>query len=270
MSAPGRSSDRPAHVPARLTVCAVAVLTLAGLASAAGQTPEPRLPFQVGERLVYQVRVAKLGTIGKGVMSVEGPEDVRGVETYRLRFSFKTRVGPVKAVNRSESWVDPRRMVALRFHKHERHPLSRHDEAVEIYPDERRWESADGRFHESLTDAPLDELSFIYFIRTLPLAADSVYRFERHFDPARSPTTVRVAGRETVRTEAGTFRTVVVEMRVKDPRRYRGEGVIRFHFTDDAERLPVRIESAMPVVGRGVLTLESYTHPPERLIARAH
>jgi len=267
MSAPRRTSERRAGIPARLTVCAVAVLTLAGLASAAGQAPPPRLPFEVGERLVYQVRVAKFGTIGKGVMSVEGPEDVRGEETYRLRFSFKTRVGPVKAVNQSESWVDPRRMIALRFHKHERHPLSRHDEAVEIYPDQHRWEEADGTMRESTTDAPLDELSFMYFLRTLPLTPDTVYTFTRHFDPARSPTTVRVVRRETLTTGAGEFQTVLVEMRVKDPRRYRGEGVIRINISDDPHHLPVRIESAMPLVGTGVLTLESHTYATEHFAA---
>jgi hypothetical protein len=269
MSEPRSTTERRARVPARLTAAVLVALTLAGLADAAGQAPEGRLPFQVGERLVYQVRVAKLGTIGKGVMSVEGPEDVRGEQTYRLRFSFKTRVGPVKAVNQSESWVDPRRMIALRFHKHERHPLSRHDEAVEIYPDQRRWEEADGTARESTTDAPLDELSFMYFLRTLPLTPDTVYTFTRHFDPARSPTTVRVIRRETVTTGAGEFQTALVEMRVKDPRRYRGEGVIRINISDDPCRLLVRIESAMPLVGAGVLTLESHTHPPEHLAAHA-
>jgi hypothetical protein len=72
-------------------------------------------------------------------------------------------------------------------------------------------------------------------------------------------------GRDTVRTNAGTFPTIVVEMRVKDPRRYGGEGVIRLHLSDDAFRYPVRIESAIPVLGATVLTLESVTRPPTRL-----
>jgi hypothetical protein len=109
----------------------------------------------------------------------------------------------------------------------------------------------------------------MYFLRTLPLTPDTVYTFTRHFDPARSPTTVRVIRRETVTTGAGEFQTALVEMRVKDPRRYRGEGVIRINISDDPCRLLVRIESAMPLVGAGVLTLESHTHPPEHLAAHA-
>jgi hypothetical protein len=118
------------------------------------------------------------------------------------------------------------------------------------------------------TTAPLDELSFIYFLRTLPLDSDSVERVTRHYDPARNPIAVRVIGRDTVRTNAGTFPTIVVEMRVKDARRYAGEGVIRLHLSDDAFRYPVRIESSVPVLGATVLTLESYTRPPLRVATR--
>jgi hypothetical protein len=75
-------------------------------------------------------------------------------------------------------------------------------------------------------------------------------------------------GRDTLSTRAGVFQTVVVEMRVKDPRNYRGEGVIRVHLTDDDCRLPVRIESTIPDIGKTVLTLESVIRPDGRCVAR--
>lgn len=217
----------------------------------------PSRPFYVGERLEYGVRLGAVGMSGRGAMWVEGPEDVRGTETYVLHFGFRARVGPVKVADATQSWLDPRRMASLRFVKRERHPFSNSDLDVALYPEERRWVSADGTTGESITNAPLDELSFIYFLRTVPLAADSVYRFDRHFDAARNPTVVRVLRRETLKTSAGIFETVLIEMRVKDPERYQGEGVIRIHFTDDARRLPVRIESAIPRAGTAVLTLIS-------------
>lgn len=281
------SLRRPLGVRAPLTAALAAVLTLVGLhapARAGGQaasvplTPAAPItaavpgadgaavarPFFVGERLTYRVRVAKLGDAGRVKMWVEGPVDVRGTETYLLRFDFTARVGPVKAVDRTWSWIDPLRMAVHRFKKHERHPLARHDEEVELYPAEHRWQAAGGEHGASPADASLDELSFMYFIRTLAFVPDTVYRFDRHFDAARNPTTVRVVQRETViTTGAGEFATVLLEMRVRDPRRYRGEGVIRINVTDDECRIPVRIQSTMPVVGRAVMTLESHTHPPE-------
>src|SRR5690606_11983948 len=112
-------------------------------------------------------------------------------------------------------------------------PLSKHDEEVELFPAERRWEAASGARGSSPTEAPLDELSFFYFIRTLPLAPGAVHELNRHFEPGRNPVVVKVLGREQVRTAAGSFATVLVEMRVKDPRRYGREGVIRLNLTDD-------------------------------------
>ena len=240
---------------------AVAALGISGTLGAQVQpslTAVPALParpFYVGERLEYSVRLGAVGMSGRGAMWIEGPENVRGIETYVLHFGFRARVGPVKVADATQSWLDPRRMASLRFVKRERHPFSSNDQDVALYPDERRWSAADGTTGTSLTDAPLDELSFIYFLRTVPLAADSVYRFDRHFDAARNPTVVRVVRREQLTIGAGTFATVLVEMRVKDPERYQGEGVIRIHFTDDAHRLPVRIESTIPRAGTAVLTL---------------
>lgn len=177
-------------------------------------------------------------------------------------------MGPMKAVDRTSSWLDPERMAAQRYFKHERHVLAKRDEKVEIFPSEKRWSGTDGSSGISPTDEPLDELSFMYFIRTLPLTDAAVYRFDRHFDAARSPTSVSVIRREIVSTPAGRFQTVLVEMRVRDARRYKGEGVIRINLSDDARRVPVRIESAMPVIGTAVMTLESLSNPTDARLAR--
>ena len=66
-----------------------------------------------------------------------------------------------------------------------------------------------------------------------------------------------VIRREVIPTPMGELRVVLVEMRVRDPQHYKGEGVIRIHLTDDACRLPARIESTMPVVGTATLTIAS-------------
>jgi len=213
----------------------------------------PALPFAVGERLVYDGRVRGIG--GRGTMWIQGPVDVRGVSTFELHFDFSARVGPFTVSQKSTSWLDPEHMATMRFEKRERHLLVRRDESVEMFPEERRWRARDGETGASPTSAPLDELSFIYFVRTLPFTSDSTLRFTRHFDQNRSPTLIRVLGREQVSTPAGSFGTVVVEMRVRDPEHYKGEGTIRFSISDDRCRLPVRIESNIPDAGNVVLTL---------------
>jgi hypothetical protein len=249
-----------------LTKALVFAVALQATVDTQGRAQGAGLPFEIGERLHYRVSVGKLGTVGEGEMSIGGPEAVRGTETLVLTSEISAKFGFVKKTERAESWIDPTRMAALRYEKRTRGAFTRDDEQhVEIYPQDQRWKDDRGRQGQSPTSAPLDELSFIYYLRTLPLDADSVRQVVRHYDSARNPISLRVTGRDTVRTNAGTFPTIVVEMRVKDPRRYGGEGIIRLHLSDDAFRYPVRIESAVPLLGATVLTLESITHPPTRL-----
>jgi hypothetical protein len=215
------------------------------------------LPFSVGEKLTYQVTLANGSKVGSATMWVEGPVDVRGTSTYLLRFDSRIQIMLLPAVSRSSSWFDPVRGASLRFLKHERNPLSHHDEAVNLYPGEKRWKSAAGDTGQSLSSTPLDELSFMYFIRTLPMTPGATYQFDRHFDSSRNPVTVSVIRREVIPTPMGELHVIRVEMRVRDPEHYGGEGVIRIHLTDDECRLPARIESTMSVIGTAILTIDS-------------
>jgi len=219
------------------------------------------LPFSIGERLTYQVSVEKAGKVGKATMWVEGPIDVRGTSTYLLRFDSRIKIAFLSGVSRSSSWFDPLTGASLRYLKHEKNPLGHDDESVEMYPEEKKWKTATGAAGKSPGNVPLDELSFMYFIRTLPLTPGAVHRFDRHFDIARNPITVNMIRREMIPTPMGELRTFLVEMRVRDPRHYKGEGIIRINLTDDACRVPVRIQSKMPVVGTAVLTIDSQNTP---------
>jgi len=242
----------------RGAACALAAALLLGSAGTAAQGAPPRLPFAPGEQCVYRGSNA-LGRIGTGTMAVEAGEEVGGRPTYLLRFDFRGRVGVFGVEDRTRSWFDPASLSSTRFTKRERSPISSRDESVRMDAAAGRWESAGGSGGAMATDAPLDELSFIYYVRTLRLADGDSYSLARHYEAGRNPVTVRVIGRGRTTVPAGSFRTVHVEMRVKDPVRYRGEGVIHLHLTDDARRVLVRMESSIPRAGRMVLSLQSGT-----------
>lgn len=244
-------------------------LAVIGVGRGQAQVESAALPFFVGEKLNYEIRIASGSKVGTARMWIEGPVDVRGTSTYVLRFDSRIRIAFLPAISRSSSWFDPLREASLRFFKHERNPLTRDDELVDLYPDERQWKSANGEAGQSPTDAPLDELSFMYFIRTLPMTPGATYRFDRHFDLSRNPITVSVIRREVIPTPIGELHVLRVEMRVRDPRHYKGEGLIRIHLTDDECRLPARIESTMPVIGTAILTVVSENSPCKRPLFNA-
>jgi hypothetical protein len=237
----------------------ISLLATLGPAIQALQPPPSPGPFGIGEELVYQLRAARFGRVGTGTMRVEGPDSIRGRPTYRLHFDIKGRVGPFNIEDCTRSWLDPTGPSALRYEKRERHPLSTRVEEVELFPAESRWQATDGASGETLTEHPLDELSFIYLLRTLDLEDGAEFSLDRHYQAERNPVLVRVLGRERVALPSGVFSTILVEMRVRDGRRFNGSGLILLHLTDDAQRYPVRIETAMPVVGKMVLELEALT-----------
>ena len=235
-------------------------LRIAGILAAGAAIAAPLgaqrgpLPFSPGESCVYRGS-SPLGRMGSGTFAVDA-DAATGI--WLLRFDFRGRLGIVGVENHTRSWFDPGETASVRFTKMERSPVSTRRQDVRMDARTRRWTGA-REAGDMATTAPLDELSFVYFLRTLPLAPGDTYSFSRHYDTARNPVRVRVIGRAPIRVPAGELPAIEVEMRVRDAHHYDREGVIRFHFTDDARRIPLRMESQIPVAGRMVLQLEALT-----------
>jgi hypothetical protein len=244
-------SFRPGGVWVFAAAAAGAVLLAA---TAAGQRGAAPFPFAPGEACVYRGN-GPLGRMGSGTFAVEADAASGG---WLLRFDFRGRMGIVGVENHTRSWFDPGETASIRFTKMERSPVSTRRQDVRMDPRARRWTGLQDN-GAMPTSAPLDELSFVYFLRTLRLAEGDSYSFDRHYDTARNPVRVRVVGRGRVAVPAGDFQAVQVEMRVRDAHHYDREGVILIHFTDDARRIPLRMESRIPLAGRVVLSLEAIT-----------
>jgi hypothetical protein len=235
----------------------ITLLSSLVLVGARSADSDQRLPFAVGEKIGYDVTVNNGHKVGSASMWVEGPVAVRGVSTYLLRFDSKVRIALMSGNSTSSSWFDPAARVSLRYYKRESSPITHDVESVEMFPQQKSWRAVDGTSGISPEAAPLDELSFIYFIRTLPMVPGAARRFDRHFDAARDPVIIQVIRPEVIPTPMGEIRTMLVEMRVRDPKHYKEDGIIRINFADDRCRLPVRIESTMPVLGKAVLLMRT-------------
>jgi hypothetical protein len=239
-------------VALRLAVAALACSAV----PARAQAPRAAFPFAPGEACTYRGS-GPLGRMGSGTFAVDA-DQVDGKPAWLLRFDFRGRLGIVSVENHTRSWFDPAETASFRFTKMERSPISTRRQDVRMDPRSRRWTGMQEN-GAMPTSAPLDELSFVYFLRTLRLADGDTYSFDRHYDTARNPVRVRVVSRGPVRVPAGEFPAVQVEMRVRDAHHYDREGVILIHFTDDARRIPLRMESRIPLAGRMVLSLEALT-----------
>jgi hypothetical protein len=241
------------RTPVLAAALGAAVLAPGALAGQAAATRP--LPFAPGEACVYRAS-GPLGRIGSGTMSVEDAGTSAGRQTWLLRFEFRGRMGPMTAEDHTRSWFDPRAVASVRYTKRERSPLTSTNQDVTMDLAAGRWREPGGRSGPLASAAPLDELSFLYYLRTLPLADGETHTLTRHYEVDRNPVGVRVVERRALRVPAGEFHTVVVEMRVRDPERYGETGLVRLYLSDDARRILVRMDSAVPRVGRVTLALQ--------------
>jgi len=92
---------------------------------------------------------------------------------------------------------------------------------------------------------PLDEGSFLYFVRTLPLEVGKTYEFQRYFKAQGNPVRIRVLRRETVTVPAGTFKAVVLQPTFQTKGIFSQNGRAEVWISDDERRLMVQMKSKL-------------------------
>lgn len=249
----------------------VAVLTL--VASAEAQSPLPELsspeaeppavaevPFGPGEHATYKVSVGLFGGVGEGSMQVVGVDTLDGHPTYELRFDLQGGVLFAKVDDTLRSWLDVSTLAARRFEQRQHEVNFRRHRITDFFPEEGRWERVDkDESGELPTDAPLDDVSFLYFARTLPLEVGETYTFNRYYKEDSNPVILKVLRREEVSVPAGTFNTIVVQPIIKTDGLFGEGGKAEVYFTDDDQRILVQMRSRVPILRHLNLVLESYT-----------
>src|SRR5690606_13581637 len=104
---------------------------------------------------------------------------------------------------------------------------------------------------------PLDELAFVYYVRTLPLVVGETYTLNRYFKEDGNPVVVRVLRKETREVPAGRFNTVVVQPVIQTSGLFSQGGNAEIHFSDDEHRHVVYLRTEVPLVGSLTLHLTS-------------
>lgn len=216
------------------------------------------VPFGPGETAEYQVKLGPL-SVGAGLMQVVSVEPVRGHPSYFASWMIEGGIPFARVDDHYRSWFDIETLATRRSIQDIREVRYRAHRRYEIYPEEGRWERLDNDDADTLsTDAPLDDISFIYYVRTLPLEVGETYTLDRYFRADRNPVVVQVLRKETIEVPAGTFDTVVVRPIIKSRGLFGEGGEAEVYFTDDDRRILVRLSSRVPVVGSLSLHLRDY------------
>jgi hypothetical protein len=218
-----------------------------------------RLPFGSGEKADYQVKLGVV-SVGSGSVEVVGVENVGADPTFHARMRVSGGMGPARVDDRYDSWIDVAGVFSRRFVQDVHEVRYRRQRSYAFDSAHRTWRRTDGSDDtgDMPTDQPLDDLSFMYYVRTLPLNVGDEYRLNRYFKDSGNPVVLRVVRRQTVDVPAGRFRTVVVQPTIRSSGLFGEGGRAEIYFTDDERRIPVLIKSRVPVVGSLTMALKAY------------
>jgi hypothetical protein len=221
------------------------VVTTALTTPLCGQSQPAAVPFGVGERFTYEVKLGPFKA-GRGSMEITGMDTVRGRDTWHAVFRVRGGILGYKADNTMETWMDTATMASLRFTQDFEQTGSDRKRHYEIFPDRAIYQEGTKPEQPSVPD-PLDDASFIYFIRTVPLEIGRTYTFERYFRPDRNPVRIKVLRREEKKVPAGTYQTIVVQPIIKSKGIFSENSKAEIWFSEDANRIMVAMKADLPV-----------------------
>jgi hypothetical protein len=221
--------------------------------------PVAKVPFGLGEQMTYRVDWGFL-SVGQGRLEIlPGLDTLRGVPTYLIGFTLRGGVPFYGVDDYWQSWLGASNLVSLRFDQKQEEGRYKRHRIVDFFPDEGRWDRIEHEEEGELPSAdPLDDVSFLYFVRTLPLVVGETYTFHRYWKDEGNPVTVQVLRKETVKVPAGEFETIVVRPIIKTRGMFSEGGEAEVYFTDDARRLIVKLNAKMNV-GTLKMALQSYS-----------
>lgn len=237
-----------------------------GAAPAVAQSGARSVPFGVGERAEYSVSLGIFGDVGEGSMEVVKVENVHGHPSYHLRFQLEGGVAFAKVDDTLESWMDVAGLFTRRIHQDQREVNYERNRWYDMYPDSMFYQRRETGQKDTLASSePLDEVAFLYWVRTLPLEVGRTYTFNRYYKRSGNPVRLKVLRKETIRGADGArIPVIVVQPIIRTSGLFGDGGEAEVYFTDDWRRILVKMSSKVPVIGRLGLTLTSYT-PGRRL-----
>ena len=228
-----------------------ALLVHAALVASLAQAPD--YPFTVGETLQYEATLGYF-PIGSASASVARTTQERGSDAFV--FTAVGEGGPPGFRSRYEmtSWTRSSTLASLRFHRRLTQGSKVDEERYQIVPDSGRYRQ-EGVPRDWVTprDA-LDELAYLYYLRTVPLKVGQSFTMSRYFKTGYNPVQVRVTGRQPVALFDGrTVPCLMVELTTRG-------ATVAVSLTDDAQRLPVELTLPLPY-GSVLLTLSGLSRP---------
>jgi hypothetical protein len=211
---------------------------------AAATIADGRRPvFADGEQLVYSAYFGKL-RVGSGEMRMFGRDTVRGRSAWKAMFTIDAGIPGAHVHDSTATWFDSVSFSSFRFVQNVHDPGYHANRDTQIFPEEQTYRTKDGETHASAPD-PLDDMSLVYLVRTLPLEPGQCYVLSRYFKPESNPVVVHVVRRDTVSVPAGRFPSILLRPEIKTNGIFSQNGHAELWLADDSTRTVLQLKTSL-------------------------
>ncbi|MEP6743494.1 MAG: DUF3108 domain-containing protein [bacterium] len=199
-------------------------------------------PYRVGERLTYNVSFSNFVSAAHLELLVAARGSFFGRDAVQLKGHIET-TGMVNAAlfavnNDYITYVDPVSGMPFRGQQIVRAASRTSDTSADF----NQPAGVAGLSAKGINEFPgtYDFLSAIYRIRALPLSQNSTYFISVRDGNDSYDTEIAVTGNVTIKTNVGSFNTIICQLRVRNNSQINGYNV-RLYFSDDQRHVPVLV-----------------------------
>jgi hypothetical protein len=218
--------------------------------------------YTYGEKLTYRVHYGPLDG-GKAYFSVEPtPQIVNNRNTYYVKVHGKS-AGLVdmmfKVKDEFESYIDQEALVPLKAIKKVKE--GKYTDSDFIIFDHANKIASGKRGKTEIVTNTQDIISAIYYARSMDLTnakPGDVFPVPFYLDGKTYELRFKFDGREVIKTNLGTFKTIKVKPQLIEGRVFKDNDALTLWVTDDDNKIPLRVESDI-FVGSIKADLEEYS-----------
>ena len=197
-------------------------------------------PYRVGERLTYNVSFSNFPSAAHVEVEVVSHGTHFGRDAIQLRAHVETtgviNVALFAINNDYTTYIDPGTGLPFRVEESVRDAI-RNNDSVQDFAQPAGNEAIPPK--QKGFPGTYDFVSAFYRARALPLADGAVYNFAVRGQGAEYQAELKVIGRDTIRTNVGSFPTIVTQIKVNNsPLRN-----IKINFSDDERHVPVLLSA---------------------------
>lgn len=221
------------------------------------KAPASAMPFAPGEKLAYELRWGSIPA-GMAFLEVQTVKSINGEPAYHFVLIAQSNAFVdvfYKVRDRIDAFADIGMNRSVRYEKKQHEGSHKREELIEF-----DWENSQASYSNfgkkkepiQLMNGSFDPLSAFYYTRTAPLDPEGG-PLERPITDGRKNVIgrLKVAARETITLQNGsTYATLRVEpelQHVGGVFKATQNAKIQLWLTDDAQRIPVRIQSKVKI-----------------------